>query len=925
MKTMPLLRALVAGLELTGSIMALGDTVLFQDDFGPAGTGPGTNWISVPAGYPDAVDSRILDGTRSVLRMRCTDITPAQQRGIETSHSISIASVTNDLHVDLGFSPRTGGNSSATLELIGMRGNVRVFTQDWVPRQVTTDGAGTGGSFSTNSGGAAYSFYGYYHFILDVYSNATTIAFLSDDQQTVFWRCTTDKLGLGDLGNSVALRIYQVTGAGIVENFIDSVTVASSTNTTQYLSGALALNSIPEPWRVHYVVNRSNTLVTMYTSGGETLAEYQNYVGAMQTTVPKGLGNAFDPGPAIGGSYQAPLYQYLAGQGYPSIAWSVPFRTGAISLDDQNLLKILDAAGLFTSVQFGEWGYHFHVDKPYGPYDGYPQPMTNRVQCYNSMKSAYLQQAADYRRGWANSVTGHSHYECYAAEWGCRMSGIEVGENIAFTQSKIAFSRGASRQWDIPWSLQMSPWWSGYCTCWNTPDYGHSLSLYQRMLLHGWFAGAAWLTPENSSNIDFSGGSPTNGVNSWGAGLAQVYAFVRSHDRGTPYTPIAVVLDHYAGYNGYAHKSWGTLPFTPGDMEIDDLFVSQLYPGSDFIHYDPFPENREKGYLRETPNGEMFDVLLSSVTLPKLSSYPVILLAGDMTFDAPWVSVLQQALQQGSRLLMQPEHRTALGSNYSLLASAGTVEVLPPWTNLATGRAAVIPNWRLHELSTAYAPIAVSGDPVQYSFCRSPAGWVVELVHDSGVWKDPSNAAVTTPTDTASVSLKPCVPVAGARLWGIDAGGNASDTNLNYTGTPLTVQVGPGQSVYVEFTLLPIKLLAWLQYYYPMASDYPALARSDTDGDGMTAEEEYVAGTNPTNRTSVLRIVDYHRSAGSSTLSWSAVTNRLYAVWQSTNLLHGWTSLTNGVWGLPAGTNSFEMIESGDSMFFYRVGVSTPP
>ena len=42
------------------------------------------------------------------------------------------------------------------------------------------------------------------------------------------------------------------------------------------------------------------------------------------------------------------------------------------------------------------------------------------------------------------SVTGHSHYEAYAGEWGARCIGLEVGENIAFTQSKFAFARGAA-------------------------------------------------------------------------------------------------------------------------------------------------------------------------------------------------------------------------------------------------------------------------------------------------------------------------------------------------------------------------------------------------------------------------------------------------------------------------------------------------
>ena len=59
-------------------------------------------------------------------------------------------------------------------------------------------------------------------------------------------------------------------------------------------------------------------------------------------------------------------------------------------------------------------------------------------------------------RGRNASVTGHSHYEAYAAEWGARLVGLELGENIAFTQSKIAFARGAARQWNRPWSVQVS-------------------------------------------------------------------------------------------------------------------------------------------------------------------------------------------------------------------------------------------------------------------------------------------------------------------------------------------------------------------------------------------------------------------------------------------------------------------------------------
>ena len=209
------------------------------------------------------------------------------------------------------------------------------------------------------------------------------------------------------------------------------------------------------------------------------------------------------------------------------------------------------------------------------------------------------------------------------------------------------------------------------------------------------------------------------------------------------------------------------------------------------------------GYLRETPYGEIFDVLLSSATATNLESYPVILLVGDISFDAPFTSALQQALQNGSRVLMQPTHQLALGSAFSTLTNAGTVEVLPLWTNSVTGRAAAIPNWRLAQLDTTCLPNAVSGAPIQYSINRNAAGWVVELVHDNGVWKDWINPAIVTNTDIAMVTLQPNVPVAKATQWQIDGNGNPADVDLHYTGAPLTVPVGAGQSIYVQFTLAP--------------------------------------------------------------------------------------------------------------------------
>ena len=197
-----------------------------------------------------------------------------------------------------------------------------------------------------------------------------------------------------------------------------------------------------------------------------------------------------------------------------------------------------------------------------------------------------------------------------------------------------------------------------------------------------------------------------------------------------PYTPVAVVLDHLSGYNGYMGKPWGILKPTGADLEVADLFDQQLFPGSDHIHTKPDPANPEASYLRPTPYGEIFDVLLSSVPPEILPSYPVILLAGEIEFDQVFLGELEKALRRGSRVLISPRHREALGNEFQRIARQGEVEVLEAWTNPSTARPAAISNDRLRNLAQQYAPVEISGDAIQYALNRTPNGWLVELINN---------------------------------------------------------------------------------------------------------------------------------------------------------------------------------------------------
>jgi len=119
---------------------------------------------------------------------------------------------------------------------------------------------------------------------------------------------------------------------------------------------------------------------------------------------------------------------------------------------------------------------------------------------------------------------------------------------------------------------------------------------------------------------------------------------------------------------------------------------------------------------------------------------------------------------------------------------------------------------------------------------------------------------------------------------------------------------------------------AWLdQFGLVTGGDYETADASDTDGDGLTAAQEYVAGTVPTNAASAFYAV-LLRTGGAFRVHWSpdltsAVPARVYSVFGTPDLSFGFPAapFTN----IPAGT-PVTLPDSSTNRFF-RVGVEIQP
>jgi subtilisin family serine protease len=111
-----------------------------------------------------------------------------------------------------------------------------------------------------------------------------------------------------------------------------------------------------------------------------------------------------------------------------------------------------------------------------------------------------------------------------------------------------------------------------------------------------------------------------------------------------------------------------------------------------------------------------------------------------------------------------------------------------------------------------------------------------------------------------------------------------------------------------------------LQYFGHLTGTDPT---ADPDHDGMNNLAEWIAGTNPTNAASNLRLTLVSATNSSSiVVSWSSVAGKTYWLQRSTNLLTGFNSIvaTNIVATVPTNTQT-DTVVLPDSARFYRVGV----
>jgi hypothetical protein len=336
-------------------------------------------------------------------------------------------------------------------------------------------------------------------------------------------------------------------------------------------------------------------------------------------------------------------------------------------------------------------------------------------------------------------MTAHAHL---GREWGARTVGFE---NTAVTPAlglRWAFLRGGARQYGGLTANYRSCNFGDAATIygekgyfyasprfildnWYDPFAGAGMTWYKFDIWHSYFAGCSMFYHEQGHDEFWQPGGQSAGLkpiqlSPKGILVDQFLTLTRKHpERGTPWTPIAFLLDQAHGWdpNAYVPTYFGqdvtlnptVLPFDQHARMLKEWFKVAYHP------YGPREAEINTGVNQTSiPSifGNVFDVLVTSPTrFDLLSSYPVIVLNGEIKLSSDWGDRLAAYMENGGTLVACAEQLTGPGVEKLKLPKLAAGAEADEFTWQPTGR-------KVRSQRFRYFPIEEAGD----TLANSPSG-----------------------------------------------------------------------------------------------------------------------------------------------------------------------------------------------------------
>ncbi len=227
----------------------------------------------------------------------------------------------------------------------------------------------------------------------------------------------------------------------------------------------------------------------------------------------------------------------------------------------------------------------------------------------------------------ATSSTSFAHA---LTEWGVRLLGVETAAVQPMFAMRTAFTRGAARQYGATFLYYHAPNFGDTATTFTKqqnfagPDnffhsrygatMGPSLSWYRKSYYFYYMSGASGIYLEQGFDQFFKPGPGDHEfqLNPLGRITDEFMRFAEKHpDRGTPYTPIAFLLDPAHGWDMTDYPQWpfGVSQINRSDRALRELFGVAYHPG---LVVEGEPATGDRQAFVNGVFGDIFDVLVAS-------------------------------------------------------------------------------------------------------------------------------------------------------------------------------------------------------------------------------------------------------------------------------------------------------------------------
>jgi hypothetical protein len=283
-------------------------------------------------------------------------------------------------------------------------------------------------------------------------------------------------------------------------------------------------------------------------------------------------------------------------------------------------------------------------------------------------------------------------------DWGVRVIGMETAAVQPMTAMRLAFIRGAARQYGGDFFYYHAPNFGDSATTFTKqqnfagPDnffhsrygatMGPSLSWYRKSYYLYYMSGASAIYLEQGFDQFFKPGPGEHPfqLNPLGRITDEFVQFAEKHpDRGTPYTPIAFLLDPAHGWEmtDYPHWPFGVSQINRSDRALRELFGAAYYPG---LVREGEPASGERQAFVPGIFGNIFDVLVASGTgvsplkphaqdapatrMDVIDSYAAVVVGGDIRWTSDWARKLNDYVRNGGTLLLNSAQIKGLSPDF---------------------------------------------------------------------------------------------------------------------------------------------------------------------------------------------------------------------------------------------------------------------